>query len=113
MFPEAMRQLMKLPWLGNVAELREVLQKVIRLRRSGSFTVEDLPAQCRSGSRRQLTPLENLERDAIVASLIANDGNKERAAQEVGMSRASIYRKIRDYGIHVQLPSGRQPSPHS
>ena len=111
--PDALRQLMKLPWLGNVAELREVLQKVIRLRRSGSFTVEDLPAQCRSGSRRQLTPLENLERDAIVASLIANDGNKERAAQEVGMSRASIYRKIRDYGIHVQLPSGRTPSQHS
>jgi transcriptional regulator of acetoin/glycerol metabolism len=105
--PEAMRQLMKLPWLGNVAELREVLQKVVRLRRSGSFTIEDLPAQCRSGSRRQLTPLENLERDAIVGSLVANDGNKERAAQEVGMSRASIYRKIRDYGIHVQLGGGR------
>ncbi|MET3807271.1 transcriptional regulator of acetoin/glycerol metabolism [Nakamurella sp. UYEF19] len=101
--PEAMRQLGKLPWLGNVAELREVLQKVVKLRRSGSITVEDLPAQCRSGSRRQLSPLENLERDAIVASLIANNGNKERAAQEVGMSRASIYRKIRDYGIHVQL----------
>lgn len=113
--PEAMRQLMKLPWLGNVAELREVLQKVVKLRRSGSFTVEDLPAQCRSGSRRQLTPLENLERDAIVASLVANDGNKERAAQEVGMSRATIYRKIRDYGIHVQLaaakPTGRSATP--
>lgn len=112
--PDAMRQLMKLPWLGNVAELREVLQKVVRLRRSGSITVEDLPAQCRSGSRRQLTPLENLERDAIVASLIANDGSKERAAQEVGMSRATIYRKIRDYGIHVQLassrPAGRPPA---
>ena len=113
--PEAMRQLMKLPWLGNVAELREVLRKVVKLRRSGSFTVEDLPAQCRSGSRRQLTPLENLERDAIVASLVANNGNKERAAQEVGMSRATIYRKIRDYGIHVQLASsqsaGRSPAP--
>ncbi len=105
--PEAMRQLMKLPWLGNVAELREVLQNVVKLRRSGSFTVEDLPARCRSGSRRQLTPLENLERDAIVASLVANHGNKERAAREVGMSRATIYRKIRDYGIHAQLAAGK------
>ncbi len=108
--PEAMRQLMKLPWLGNVAELREVLRKVVRLRRSGSFTVEDLPAQCRSGSRRQLTPLENLERDAIVESLVANNGNKERAAREVGMSRATIYRKIRDYGIHVQLSTSQSAS---
>ena len=107
---DAMRQLMKVPWLGNVAELRDVLQKVVRLRRSGSITVEDLPAQCRSGSRRQLTPLENLERDAIVASLVANSGNKERAALEVGMSRATIYRKIRDYGIHVQLSAGRSVS---
>lgn len=101
--PAAMRQLMKLPWLGNVTELSEVLHKVFRLRRSGSITVQDLPAKCRSGSRRQLTPLENLERDAIVASLMANDFNKERAAQAVGISRATIYRKIRQYGIHVQL----------
>lgn len=105
--PEAMRQLMKLPWLGNVAELSEVLHQVVRLRRSGTITVEDLPAKCRAGARRQLTPLENLERDAIVASLLANDFNKERAAQEVGMSRATIYRKIRQYGIHVQLATDR------
>ena len=105
--PPALRQLMKLPWLGNVEELIEVLHKVVRLRRSGSITVEDLPAQCRSGSRRQLTPLENLERDAIVASLTANDFNKAKAAAEVGMSRATIYRKIRQYGIHDRLTPGQ------
>jgi len=70
-----------------LAELSDVLHKVVRKRRSGTITVEDLPAQCRSGSRRQLTPLENLERDAIVASLTATDFNKAKAAAEVGMSR--------------------------
>ena len=68
-----------------------------------SGAIEDLPAQCRSGSRRQLTPLENMERDAIVASLTANAINKAKAAAEVGMSRATIDRKIRKYGIHDQL----------
>jgi len=40
-----------------------------------------------------------VERDAIVQSLQDHDGNKVRAAEALGMSRATIYRKIRQYGI--------------
>ena len=46
-----------------------------------------------------LSQLEALERDAIIRSLIANDGHKGRAAKSLGMSRATIYRKIHDYGV--------------
>jgi transcriptional regulator of acetoin/glycerol metabolism len=59
----------------------------------------DLPAEARSAIRRQLSQLEALERDAIVRSLTTHGGNKTRACAELGMSRATIYRKIRDYGI--------------
>ncbi|HEX2263539.1 MAG TPA: helix-turn-helix domain-containing protein, partial [Pseudonocardiaceae bacterium] len=38
---------------------------------------------------------------AIVQALLNVDGNKVRAAQQLGMSRATIYRKIREYGIRV------------
>ena len=50
-------------------------------------------------SRRLLSPLESIQRDAIVQSLLDHHGNKAKAAQSLGMSRATIYRKIHQYGI--------------
>jgi transcriptional regulator of acetoin/glycerol metabolism len=40
-----------------------------------------------------------MERDAIVRSLSENDGSKVDAAESLGMSRATIYRKIKEFGI--------------
>lgn len=96
---EAMRQLSKMAWPGNVAQLRSVLAEVVTRQRSGVIGVDKLPASCRSVTRRRLTQMESLERDAIVRSLAENAGNKAVAAESLGMSRATIYRKIRDFGI--------------
>jgi len=98
--PESMQQLMRSSWPGNTAELCHILKQVVlRRRRTGVITPADLPARVQSTSRRSLSQLEALERDAIVRSLITNDGHKGRAAKSLGMSRATIYRKIHDYGI--------------
>ncbi len=96
---ESMRQLAKLPWPGNVAQLRAVLADTVARQRSGVIGVDKLPAACRSLTRRKLSQLEALERDAIVRSLAENGGNKADAAEALGMSRATIYRKIKDFGI--------------
>lgn len=96
---EAMRRLRTLPWPGNVAQLRSVLTETLSRRRSGVIGVDDLPAECRSVTRRKLSRLEAMERDAIVRSLSENDGDKADAAEALGMSRATIYRKIKDFGI--------------
>lgn len=50
-------------------------------------------------SRRLLSPLESIERDAIVQTLLDHHGNKAKGAGSPGTSRATIYRKIREYGI--------------
>lgn len=94
-----LRQLMRLPWTGNIRQLDQVLVAAARQCRTGMIDVTDLPAECRTFTRRQLTKLETIERDALVRSLAANKGNKERAAADLGMSRATIYRKIRAFGI--------------
>jgi transcriptional regulator of acetoin/glycerol metabolism len=94
-----LRQLMRLPWTGNIRHLDLVLAEAARQRRTGMIDVTDLPTECRTFTRRQLTKLETIERDAIVHSLETNQGNKERAAADLGMSRATIYRKIRAFGI--------------
>src|SRR5258708_3785044 len=96
---EAMRQLGKLPWPGNVAQLRHVLVETVAQQRSGVIQPEKLPPECRSLARRKLSQIESLERDAIVRSLQENGGNKTDAANALGMSRATIYRKVKDFGI--------------
>jgi sigma-54 dependent transcriptional regulator, acetoin dehydrogenase operon transcriptional activator AcoR len=96
---DAMRQLAKLPWPGNVRQLRKVLAETVARQRSGLIGVDKLPAECRSLARRKLTQIEALERDAIVRSLQENGGSKAAAADALGMSRATIYRKIKEFGI--------------
>ncbi|MGE3289689.1 MAG: sigma-54-dependent Fis family transcriptional regulator [Pseudonocardia sp.] len=99
--PDAMRVLMRNRWPGNVAQLDKVLRTIVKKRRGGTIGVRDLPAECYTMSRRQLTPLEAVECDTIVAALLAAGGNKREAAERIGMSRATIFRKIRAYGIVI------------
>ncbi|MFW0792345.1 helix-turn-helix domain-containing protein [Gordonia sp. CPCC 205515] len=98
---EAMRHLSKYSWPGNVAELRQILREVVMHQRSGIIDVHQLPPACRSLSRHTLTRIEALERDAIVRSLEENGNSKAAAAQALGISRATIYRKIKEFGIHL------------
>lgn len=100
----AMNVLRRMPWQGNIEQLRRVIGQAVRQRRTGVIEVDELPAECRSVRRRRFTVLESIERDAIVEALDTHDGNKERAAIALGMSRATIYRKIKGYGIHADAP---------
>ena len=102
--PEAMRVLMRNRWPGNVEHLYQVLRKIVAKRRTGVVALRDLPPECRAITRRVLTPLEAIECDAIVDALLDTDGNKAEAARHLGMSRATIYRKIRGYGISMPGP---------
>jgi transcriptional regulator of acetoin/glycerol metabolism len=97
--PEAMHLLLRSNWPGNTEQLWQVLRQVGRHRRTGTILPGDLPPECWSVSRRLLSPLESLERDAIVRSLLDHHGNKTKGAGSLGMSRATIYRKIHEYGI--------------
>jgi sigma-54 dependent transcriptional regulator, acetoin dehydrogenase operon transcriptional activator AcoR len=97
--PEAMQLLLRHNWPGNTEQLWHVLKQVVQRRRAGVIMPKDLPPECWTVSRRLLSPLESIERDAIVQSLQDHDGNKVRAAEALGMSRATIYRKIHEYGI--------------
>jgi sigma-54 dependent transcriptional regulator, acetoin dehydrogenase operon transcriptional activator AcoR len=97
--PEAMQLLLRSGWPGNVEQVWQVLRNVVRRRRSGSVQPQDLPPECWAVSRRLLSPLESIERDAITEGLLHAKGNKAQAAQQLGMSRATIYRKIHEYGI--------------
>jgi transcriptional regulator of acetoin/glycerol metabolism len=97
--PETLRLLMRMSWPGNVAQLHDLLTEVVKHRRTGSIEPEDLPSEAHTLSRRVLSPLESMERDAIIRCLTDAHGNKVEAARSLGMSRATIYRRIHEYGI--------------
>jgi transcriptional regulator of acetoin/glycerol metabolism len=97
--PEAMQLLLRFPWPGNVAQVLDTLRYVLRTRRSGVLQASDLPPELRARSRRRLGALESMERDAISLALLDAGGNKAQAARALGMSRATIYRKVHEYGI--------------
>ena len=107
--PEAMQLLLRSSWPGNAGQLWQVLKRVVQRRRAGSIQPSDLPPECWTVSRRLLSPLESMERDAIVQSLLDCDGNKVKAAESLGMSRATIYRKIHEYGIVTPGPAAAPP----
>jgi transcriptional regulator of acetoin/glycerol metabolism len=100
---QAMAQLRRLNWPGNVTQLRRLLGEVVKLRHSGVIEVDDLPPEARTSGHRVLTPIEALERDAIVQALLDNDQRPASAASALGMSRATIYRKFRQYGISLPI----------
>jgi transcriptional regulator of acetoin/glycerol metabolism len=97
--PEAMHLLLRSNWPGNIEQLWQVARRVVRHRRTGTIHPGDLPPECWSVSHRLLSPLESIECDAIVQSLLDHQGSKAKVAGSLGMSRATVYRKIREYGI--------------
>jgi sigma-54 dependent transcriptional regulator, acetoin dehydrogenase operon transcriptional activator AcoR len=97
--PEAMQLLLRSSWPGNTEQLWQVLRRVVHHKRSGTIHPGDLPPECWTVSRRLLSPLESMERDAIVQALLDHHGNKASTARSLGMSRATIYRKTHEYGI--------------
>jgi transcriptional regulator of acetoin/glycerol metabolism len=101
--PEAMHLLLRSNWPGNTGQLQRVLKRVVQHRRTGTIQPADLPPECWSVSHRLLSPLQSLERDAIVQTLLDHRGNKAKGAGSLGISRATIYRKIHEYGIITPL----------
>jgi DNA-binding NtrC family response regulator len=99
---DALQDLMRRDWPGNIAQLQRVVQSA--LARSGGRTIRkaDLPAAIRAAEpRRELTPLERAERDAIHAALASADGRRSVAAQLLGVSRSTLYRKMAALGVRV------------
>jgi transcriptional regulator of acetoin/glycerol metabolism len=97
--PAAM--LLRSNWPGNVAELVRAVQHVLTRRRMGQVRPEDLPESCHATGRSVLSHWETLERDAIIRTLLETHGDKGAAADLLGISRATIYRRIGKYGISI------------
>ena len=86
-------------WPGNVAQLQQVIRQAAT--RTDVIDVRHLPADVLSGSTHRLSRIETFERDEIVRVLTQPGISMREAAEELGMSRATVYRKLAQYDIHV------------
>ena len=98
--PAARHVLESHAWPGNVAELSEIVRDAAL--HTDVIELSDLPPQLLSGSRRRLTRIEAFERNEIVRVLTRDDFTMRQAAEELGMSRATLYRKISH--LELQVP---------
>ena len=99
--PGLLDRLVREPWPGNLTQVTELIRTMVQSAKGSLLDVGDLPAGFGTGLRRRLTPIEWMEREAIVEALHACGGDKQIAANAIGLSRASIYRKIRAYDIEA------------
>jgi DNA-binding NtrC family response regulator len=97
----ALERLTAYAWPGNVRELENVIERAVVLGRSSSIDVDSLPApiaqaEARGGSLSFAlgTPLEEIERRVIRATLEHTGGDKRIAAQLLGIATRTIYRKL-------------------
>ncbi|WP_448811195.1 sigma-54-dependent Fis family transcriptional regulator [Agromyces bauzanensis] len=98
---EVLRAIARYEWPGNLAELREMLAEAAERRPVGPLVADDLPGRMFGNPGRALGALESAERDAIVAALRELGGNRVQAAGRLGISRATLYRKLQQYAISI------------
>lgn len=100
--PSASAALSEHAWPGNLVELRAVLAGLPDRPDGGVIRVEDLPEDYRAPGRvARLGGRERAERDAIVEALSESGGNKVHAAARLGISRTTLYSRIRALDITV------------
>jgi DNA-binding NtrC family response regulator len=126
--PETMRLLLSYPWPGNVRELSNTIERIVVLANSDRVTPELLPERVRKAAdgkqvpkvdveralgciqsalqtqeihsdSSEVLPFEEVEKRAILGAIKKCSGDISKAARKLGLSRATLYRKLDRYGV--------------
>jgi two-component system response regulator HydG len=103
----AMMRLVAYGWPGNVRELINVIQKMVVLVSNGEIDARDVPEEIRSEDGEETfvlgslagVGLDKLEKEAIRQTLAMTGGNREKAANLLGIGERTLYRKLKEYGL--------------
>ena len=104
----AMEILMSYPWPGNVRELKSVIEYAFVITEDQVIGREELPEKIFSKKhKRDIVPFEHAERDAeekeiLIEALQKSKGNKSEAARMLGISRGTVFNRMRKYGIELK-----------
>ena len=103
--PPAADQLLRYDWPGNVRELENAMERAAAIARGSRVDLDDLPEEVRQAFPRPVAsvgavqPLSDVEKEYILTVLQLNRGNQKRTADQLGIGSATLYRKLKKYGL--------------
>jgi two-component system response regulator HydG len=108
--PQAMDRLVRYGWPGNVRELMNAVERGVVLCRGEYLDEADFPLlspdslatdrpTLPSGLSLEALPLEEVEKNTVLATLEAVGGNKSEAARRLGITRRTLHLKLKKYGL--------------
>jgi two-component system, NtrC family, response regulator HydG len=98
---DAMDKLKRYAWPGNIRELQHSIERAVIMTDSPALQESDflLSRTLSTNSNNNTLNLDEVEKSAIVKALQMHNGNISKAADELGLTRASLYRRMEKYGI--------------
>jgi two-component system response regulator AtoC len=104
---DVMTALQNMPWRGNVRELENALTRAVILSKGDVILKETLPFEApeKKVFPSELIPLREVEARYIQHVLDSVQGSKTRASQVLQISRPTLDKKIKEHGLHLNLPS--------
>lgn len=103
--PAVADHLLRYSWPGNVRELENTMERAAALAQSSRVEPADLPEEIRQAASApvavpgQAVSLEQIEKQHILATLERNGGNQTRTAEQLDIGTATLYRKLKSYGL--------------
>jgi DNA-binding NtrC family response regulator len=99
--PEAITKLKKYPWPGNVRELQHALERAVIMADSKTLQESDFlfSRKVDANVAADTLNLDEVEKAAVIKAIQLHNGNISKAADELGLTRASLYRRMEKYGI--------------
>jgi DNA-binding NtrC family response regulator len=98
-------QLLRYDWPGNVRELENAMERAVALAPGRRVEVGDLPEEVRRAvprsavGERTVRTLAEVEKEHILAALELNGGNQTQTASQLHIGSATLYRKLKAYGL--------------
>lgn len=112
MQPEAIAVLMDYKFPGNVRELENIIERCVTLSNGDTVSVTDLPSHLVKSDRKPLYGIRldevsaQAEKDHIKKILVSTKGNKTRAAEILGISRKSLWEKLKQFELNRSNEKG-------
>jgi two-component system response regulator HydG len=106
---DALKTLVQFDWPGNVRELENCIERACTMSSGPLLHAADLPTIMQDSRRndgakdaasRNVVPIAELEKQAILGTIDRLNGDKLLAAKLLGIGKTTLYRKLKEYGVH-------------